>query len=367
MKRISPALAVVATMMAAPAISHAADFYAGKTVTFVNGADPGGSSSISCRMLGEHLSRVVPGNPTFIVKNMPSEGALAATNFVGLQAKKDGLTLACGSYGPAYQLFGEPNLKVDLTRFNVISGNGDSDVMYVAANAGSGVKTAEDIFKLAPGTLVLGGDSYNSQSDTKSRAILKALGIEDYKYVTGFSGDASGRAAIQQGFINLYKESATAFSNITRSALVTPGTVVPIAQSGQLDENGKRVRDSRLPDIPTYAEFYEKHFGKPATGPVWQLIEMISGHQNVAGRWVALPPDAPKEAVDILRKAVIQLDTDPAFIADAEKLRGKGPAAREWPGELVQQRISAYLNMPADLRKVFDDLIKDGEKRQTGR
>ena len=343
----------------------AADFYAGKTVTFMNGAEAGGSSSISCRMLGEHLQRVIPGNPKFIVKNMPSESGIAANNFVGLQVKKDGLTMTCGAYGPAFQLFGEPNLKVDLTKFNIISGNGDSDVLYMSSDVAPGLKTGEDIFSLPPGKLTFGGIAYNTQKDVKARAILKAYGIDNYKYVTGFNGDSAGRAAIQQKFIGLYTEAANAYIGITANALVKTGQAIPVAQSGQLDESGKRIRDPRMPDIPTYAELYEKHFGKPATGLLWDLIATISAHQNVAGRWVALPPDSPPEAIAIMRKAIDDLNKDPAFLADAAKLRGEGIAAKEWPGAIVQARLDAYLHMPPEMLKLFNELVEEGDKRQT--
>jgi tripartite-type tricarboxylate transporter receptor subunit TctC len=311
-------------------------------------------------MIAQHMADHIPGNPTIIVKNMPSESGINATNYVGLQAKKDGLTAVCGPYGPAFQIFQNPNLKVDLTKFDVITGDGDGEVMYIRADVPPGMKSGQDIFNANPASLKYGGIAYNAQKDTKARAFFDLIGLKGYTYVTGFTGDSAGRAAIQQNFLNLYSEAMTGYHNVTEGAIVKPGLVIPVVQTGTTGADGKRIRDPRVPDVPTYGEFYEQHFGKPPSGPDWEVMQAIVSLENVAAHWFALPPDSPPEAVAIMRKAAQELNSDPEFLAESEKLRG--PGVTQWPGEVVAKNIDNYLHLPPDVLKTYFALVDAGKQ-----
>src|SRR5258708_33306527 len=83
-------LALVAWLSAAPA--SAQDFYAGKQLTIIVGAGPGGGYDLQARIAGRHLGRHIPGNPTIIVQNIPSR--IAAANMIFSTAAKDGTTIA---------------------------------------------------------------------------------------------------------------------------------------------------------------------------------------------------------------------------------------------------------------------------------
>ena len=45
-----------------------ADFYRGKTVTIFVGLPPGGSFDLYARLVGAHLGRHIPGQPTVVVQ-----------------------------------------------------------------------------------------------------------------------------------------------------------------------------------------------------------------------------------------------------------------------------------------------------------
>ena len=83
-------LALAAWLCAAPA--GAQDFYAGKQVTIIVGAGPGGGYDLQARIAGRHLGRHIPGNPAVIVQNIPSR--IAAANMVFSTAAKDGTVIA---------------------------------------------------------------------------------------------------------------------------------------------------------------------------------------------------------------------------------------------------------------------------------
>ena len=76
----------------APSAASAEDFYAGKQITIIVGAGPGGGYDLQARVAARHLGRHIPGNPTIIVQNMPSR--IAAANMMFSTAPKDGTTIA---------------------------------------------------------------------------------------------------------------------------------------------------------------------------------------------------------------------------------------------------------------------------------
>ena len=90
--------AVVAALViagwAAGATAQPAPFYAGKQITLIAGAAVGGGYDILARFVARHLPRLIPGNPTVIVQNMPAGGSLAAANLIANTAPKDGTVIA---------------------------------------------------------------------------------------------------------------------------------------------------------------------------------------------------------------------------------------------------------------------------------
>ena len=49
---------------------QASDFYRGKTVRIVVGADAGGGMDLYTRLIARHIGRQIPGNPTVVVENI---------------------------------------------------------------------------------------------------------------------------------------------------------------------------------------------------------------------------------------------------------------------------------------------------------
>src|SRR5260370_16544830 len=76
-------LALAVWSCAAPA--GAQDFYAGKQVTIIVGAGPGGGYDLQPRIPARHLGRHIPGNPTIILQNIPSRLASANLSFTTAQ------------------------------------------------------------------------------------------------------------------------------------------------------------------------------------------------------------------------------------------------------------------------------------------
>src|SRR5947207_14744531 len=76
------ALSALAFAAAPAAAQTVADFYRGKTLTMVVGTSPGGDYDLRLRMVGRHIGRHIPGNPTVVVNNMPGGGGLVVANWL---------------------------------------------------------------------------------------------------------------------------------------------------------------------------------------------------------------------------------------------------------------------------------------------
>src|SRR5258705_4665184 len=88
---VAPLAAI--TVLASAGIARAQppdDFFKGKTIRFVLGAAPGQDYDVWARFLARHLPRHIPGNPGFLVQNMPGAGHLLATNWLYNIAPRDG-------------------------------------------------------------------------------------------------------------------------------------------------------------------------------------------------------------------------------------------------------------------------------------
>ncbi len=62
---------------------------------------------------------------------------------------------------------------------------------------------------------MIGGLSPSASRDLRMRSFLEALGIRDYKYVTGYRGTQPIRIALQRNEVNLSDESVVATSRPT--------------------------------------------------------------------------------------------------------------------------------------------------------
>jgi tripartite-type tricarboxylate transporter receptor subunit TctC len=66
-----------------PSHAHAqSHFYAGKTVTIVQGRDPGGTGDMRVRAMMPFLHKHIPGNPSIVNEYMPGGGSRKAANHV---------------------------------------------------------------------------------------------------------------------------------------------------------------------------------------------------------------------------------------------------------------------------------------------
>jgi tripartite-type tricarboxylate transporter receptor subunit TctC len=62
-------------------LTHAqAPFFQGKTITIIQGRDPGGTGDLRTKALVPFLQKYLPGNPTIMMEYMPGAGGRMAAN-----------------------------------------------------------------------------------------------------------------------------------------------------------------------------------------------------------------------------------------------------------------------------------------------
>ena len=102
--------------------------FAGKQVRMVIANGAGGAYDIYARILAEHLSRHIPGNPSIIDQNMPIAGGMQATNWAYAAAPRDGsVILATFNSLLAEPLYANPAARYDPRQFEYIGSRSDSD------------------------------------------------------------------------------------------------------------------------------------------------------------------------------------------------------------------------------------------------
>ena len=131
----------LATSVAAQA--QGADFYNGKTVSYIVATAPGGGYDTYGRLVAEYMQKHLPGS-TFIVRNMPGAGHLIGANAV-YASKPDGLTLGTFNTGLIYtQIASHKGIRFDLNNMSWI-GKAATDPRVIVVASQSPIKSVADI------------------------------------------------------------------------------------------------------------------------------------------------------------------------------------------------------------------------------
>jgi hypothetical protein len=267
-KALAIGLAAVAGLTFSGA-AGAADYYQGKTISFIVGYSPGGSTDTTWRTIARYIGKHIPGHPDIIVKNMPGAGGSKATNFVFEKARPDGLTLLSNPWDPLGALMGAPGLRADYTKFEFIGGIPETITCYVGTGA---LKNRDDIGKIK--TLRLGGLRPSSRLDILGRLSLGLLGV-DVKYVPGYRGGAKRKAAVLAGEIDVSTTGITEYRTAIEPGPMKDGQVIGLYYHPSVDANGNIVKDPSFTKLPDFPSFYEKVKGSPPSGKNWDLLKFV--------------------------------------------------------------------------------------------
>jgi tripartite-type tricarboxylate transporter receptor subunit TctC len=297
-------LAAVATLAVALAggaqAQTAQEFYNGRQITMIVGYEVGNDYDIGARLLARYLSKVLPGNPTVVVQNMPQASGVVAANYMALKAAKDGSVIGGISRNlPSQAMMKLPNIEADPRKFIWLGATSFPGRVCVASTDAP-VKTAADVFKT---DLLTGAAGAGSSTDIVPTVIDRVIGAR-FKMVQGYRGAGDILIAIDRGEVHAVCMSLGQFRT-----------------SEQKFKEGKlryllRAEESPLPSVPDVPSVYD--FAK--TDEQKQLMRFIFSSTEF-GRPYLFPPGVPEDRVDFMRKAIERAVKNPELLAEAGKMK----------------------------------------------
>jgi tripartite-type tricarboxylate transporter receptor subunit TctC len=282
-------------------------FFEGKTVRILVGFSPGGSYDLWARLIAHHMSKRIPGNPTFVVQNMTGGGSMIAANYIYNVAKPDGLTF--GVVTPALyidQLAGRKEVQFDWGKYSWIGSPEKTDrIFYIRAD--TGYKTLEDMRKAADPPKC-GATGVGTASYYWPRLLGDVFGFK-LNLVPGYPGSTDVNLAIEKGEVHCWGGTVQAyFSSEPGRTWAKTGFVRVLTQGG-------KKRHPQLPDVPTVWELMDKH----STGEATRRLAKVLLSPDDLGRPFFGPPGVPADRVRILRESFAKIMNDPDVAAEAQK------------------------------------------------
>ena len=297
-----------------PAPDSGAEFFRGKTVTYIVATAPGGGHDFYGRLAARHMEKQLPDS-SFVVRNVPGAGHLIGANTI-YGSKPDGLTIGTFSTGiTVSQIIGKEGIKFDMTKMSWV-GKGATDTRVLLITDKSGFKSFEDLrnakreIKLS--TAGVGTGAYN-----ETLIIARAWDLP-FRAMLGYSG--SERAmGMMRGEID--------------------GV---IGGESSVEELGGKAGGSFLlafgdvPNTPNARQFVTNETQR-------KVADLIEG-QGVIYRLCAGPPNIPPLRLAALREAFMAAYRSKQLQAEA----GKRPV-EPLHGEKVAQMIKDVINQPPEI------------------
>ncbi|MEN9708714.1 MAG: hypothetical protein RIQ68_1122, partial [Pseudomonadota bacterium] len=162
-----------------------AEFYKGKTVTIFVGLSAGGGYDTNARLVGRHLGKYLPSNPTVLVRTMPGAGGLVMTNHVANAAPADGTNIGAPQRGVPFEpLLGQASkAKFDPRKLQWI-GSVNSDTSIAIVHSRTGIKSWAD---LKNREAVIAGTGVGTESVVIPYVLRNLMGMK-FKVIAGFPG-----------------------------------------------------------------------------------------------------------------------------------------------------------------------------------
>jgi tripartite-type tricarboxylate transporter receptor subunit TctC len=321
------ALALLIGLGALPAAAAADDvagFFQGKQVQLIIGFGPGVGFDTYARLAAQHLTKFIPGQPNVIVQNMPGAGSLRALNYGVNAAAKDGTVLVMPNpVAVTVPLLYPDRAKFDAQRFSWI-GSMNSEVStcgFWSKNVGS----LADLMDPKRETIV-GATGASGGSATDAKTLQKILGFS-FRIVTGYPAMPELQLAAQNGEVEGFC-----------------GLQVSVLKAQLWDQYKSRtlkvpiqIGVERHADLPDVANAFDL-----AKSPEDKQFLLLTQGPWAFGRPILAPPGVPTDRVAAIRKAFEQMMRDPAFLADAERLKLEmRPMSADRVAELVAEIYKA--------------------------
>jgi tripartite-type tricarboxylate transporter receptor subunit TctC len=281
------------------AAQSAGDFYRGKKITVLVGTGPATTYDVYARTLTEHLGRHIPGQPTFVVQNVPGAGGAKAAQLLYNTAPKDGTYLAVLQPNLVLSAVLEDTKPTfDYSKFVQIGGFAPvNSVISVWSKAPATTLEGAKKVELFMGTTGPGSDTY--QIPKLANALLGTR----FKVLSGYKDVGEMEVAMERG--ELHGRGGSVLSWTARKPdWIRDGKVAFLVQVGL-------ERDAAIPNVPLLSELVSDPAAK-------KLVGFFTA-PTALGRGVMTTPAVPADRVAMLRAAFDATMKDAKFLAEAKK------------------------------------------------
>ena len=318
---------LLAVTLAPPALGQTgADFFKGKTVTYIVATSPGGGYDTYGRLIAEYMQRHLPES-TFVVKNIPGAGHMIGTNTI-YGSKPDGLTIGTFNTGLIYnQLIGQDAVRFDLAKMSWI-GKAATEPRVIVVAQQSPIRTYRDLAEQKE-AVNFAAAGIGSASYVETVMLSNVLNLP-IRLLTGYNGSEDQLAMRRSEIVG------TLSARSTWDPFVNNGFGRYIAQIGGTHK-----------DVPQLASLVTDPDAKT-------LIALIQSQGDIS-RLTAGPPGIPDDRLLALRTAYRKAMEDKELLAKTEKL---GLPVDPAYGDDVLVAIKAALNQKPETVKLLDQALK---------
>jgi tripartite-type tricarboxylate transporter receptor subunit TctC len=333
---VAALLTLVGAFACCPAAAQpsVADFYKGRQIDMYIGTPTGGGYDQYGRLLGRHMSRHIPGNPTIVYRNMPAGGGRQAMNHVYNVAPADGTAIGITIRNIGFDpLFGETATMIDALKLTWL-GSLNNEIPVCVAWHTSPFHSIDDIRK----DEIVMGSSGLTASDAIHAKLLNRIAGTKIRLIHGYNGSTGVHLAMERGEVQ-GRCGLGWDSIVSRYAHWTKDNKISIlAQFGL----------SKHPDLPDVTSIMEL----AKTPQDKQLVELLLAPLQM-GRPFFAPPGVPADRVQALRRALDATAKDPAFVADVEKQKVE---LFHMSGEDVESLVRRIYATPQDVVEIGKQL-----------
>jgi tripartite-type tricarboxylate transporter receptor subunit TctC len=302
---------LLVTLMVLPGVVLAqTSFFQGKTVTIIQGRDPGGTGDMRVKAMVGFLQKYIPGNPTVLNEYMPGGGSRKAANHVYKSVRPDGLTIGNLGLGMvSAALLGEPGVLYDVDKFFYLGSPFSSHHAIFVTRKELGLSSIEKLRAMTG--LRIGGQSVGFSTYIEGRLFAFIIGLKDARFVTGYGG-AELDPALLRGEIDARATSADTV--LQRNPEWLEKKLVDFHAMIEVPKGEKHSHFGSVPELESFAK----------TDMDRKLMTMQRAFR-VAGQPFVLPPGTPKERVEILQEAFRKTYKDPEFHKEYKKFTADDP------------------------------------------
>ncbi len=302
------------------------DFYQTRTITVVVSSSAAGGYDTLARVVARHIGRHLPGNPVFIVRNMPGAGGMTATNFLYNNAEKDGSVIGLVQNNTPFEpLFGAKEARYDSVKFNWLGSPSSETAMVLIWHA----VPVSSVADLKAREVTVGVSGANSTPAFFTRLLNAMLGTK-MKPINGYPGQNDVFLAMERRELDGHPSAFFSSVRAIRPGWLREKTAKAILQYGPQ-------KLAELHDVPFAPDLVASDDDR--------LVMQAAFAPLALGRPFLVPPGVPAERVVALRKAFAATMADPDFLAEGETM-GLGVNAPRTGQQMQEIMERAYRSPP---------------------